>query len=117
MKGLRGLVLDTNGSTHLVAWFYILYSHQAGISQTCCTTTLASISPARHGMVVSNLFCLRSGFKRRGIFCLHPHSTAWPLTSFVDDAARRGTCRTPVATVAHAAGVLIGEHVGSVQPQ
>ena len=38
-----GLVLDTNGNTHLVAWFYILYSHQAGISQTCCAVTLTPV--------------------------------------------------------------------------
>ena len=38
-----GLVLDTNGNTHLVAWFYILYSHQAGISQTYCAVTLTPV--------------------------------------------------------------------------
>ena len=63
--------------------------------QSCCATTLASVWQARHAMVLSNLFCLRSGFKLRGIFCLHPHIAAWPLTSFVCGAARRGTCCTP----------------------
>ena len=53
-------------------------------------------------------FQICSVYKRRGIFCLHPHSAAWPLTSFVYDAACRGTCRTPVATIPHAAHALMG---------
>ena len=56
----RGLVLYATESTHLFAWFYILYSRQAGISQTCCAVTLLSVWPARHAMVISNLFCLQA---------------------------------------------------------
>ena len=76
----RGLVLYATESTHLFAWFYILYSRQAGISQTCCAVTLSCPS-GQPGMPWSLKIC--SVYKRRDIFCLHPHSAAWPLTSFV----------------------------------
>ena len=97
-----GIVLDiTNGSRHLVAWFYILYSRQADISQTCCAATLASVWPARHAKA-SFLFCF--------LLKVQEVQFAWPLTYFSSSdtvahagtrrVTRRGTRNTPVATIA-----------------
>ena len=97
-----GINLDiTNGKTHLVGWFYILYSRQAGISQTCCAATLASVWPARHAKA-SFLFCF--------LLKVQEVQFAWPLTYFSSSdtvahagtrrVTRRGTRNTPVATIA-----------------